>query len=428
MQLSLNSSNGFLERLRSGGIEEEDDEQTRLNKTLLFFATGLVCLTSILWLLIYWILGPKLSASLPFLYQLLLTANLLIYIGTRNFNVFRVTQLGLFLFTPFVMQWSIGNFINSSGIALWALLAPFGAILCIGIKDSLPWFFAWVVLMLFSGAADFMLVGQPGVEHTQVPPHTMVTFFTLNFVAVASIIFTLLRYSTIEKEGFRSRLQKEHLLVQDAHARSEALLLNILPAPVAERLKATDQTIADGFQNVTVMFADISRFTEMAANLPPTEVFSTLNRIFSAFDEMAERHGLEKIKTIGDAYMVAGGLNLETQHYTRAVASLALEMRALLQHDFVVNNSRLELHIGISTGPVVGGVLGKKKFIYDLWGDTVNIASRITESAPSGRIWCDELTCSLLGTDFLFSARQQIKLKGRGDASVYELVGYRHLV
>lgn len=419
--MDIVAKQGFIERLKSAGITPEDNERERLNKTVLVFATGLVSVTSGLWLMIYGAAGSMLSSTLPFVYQILLTANLALYIQTGNFKRFRVSQLSFFLLAPFIMQWAIGDFINSSGVILWGLLGPFGAMLCLGTRESVACFIAWVALTLLSGLSDFLpILAASG--SLNIPLKTSTGFFALNFIAVASIIFILLRYSILEKEKISARLNEAHLALVNEQARSERLLLNILPAPVAARLKDEGQTIADGFDYATVMFADIVSYTEVAANLAPHDVFAILNRVFSAFDDLVEKHGLEKIKTIGDAYMVAGGLNLGTEQHVHAMANLALDMRTLLRNDPSVNPSRLELHMGICTGPVIAGVLGKNKFVYDLWGDTVNIASRITEEAASGQILCDEETYRILGGDYKFAVPFERNLRGRGHTRLYEIV------
>ena len=221
------------------------------------------------------------------------------------------------------------------------------------------------------------------------------------------------------------RLQEAHRLLQIEQDRSERLLLNVLPGPIAERLKNSDQTIADGFAEVSVMFADIVNFTRVAEGLTPQQVFTMLNKIFSSFDELAEHYGLEKIKTIGDAYMVAAGLNDARSDYTEALADMALEMCALLNRDFNINEMHLELRIGIGTGPVVAGVVGKKKFIYDLWGDTVNIASRVTTEGVPGRVQVDERSYRRLRGRFDFHAPQTLLLKGKGPMVVHRLIGRR---
>ena len=171
------------------------------------------------------------------------------------------------------------------------------------------------------------------------------------------------------------------------------------------------------------MFVDIVNFTRVAEGMTPQQVFSMLNGIFSSFVELAEQYGMEKIKTIGDAYMVAGGLNNESCNYTRAIADLAIAMRELLQRDFSVNAMHLDVRIGIGTDPVVAGVVGKKKFIYDLWGDTVNLASRITSEGVPGMIQVDETTYRRLAEHFDFHPPQTIYLKGKGNTVVYRLLG-----
>ena len=419
----MNESPGLREGFRTAGILPTDSEEIRLQKSLLIFATGLISFASMLWLLIYWQLGPRFSSTIPFLFQLLLVGNLFIYLRTLNFNAFRQVQLALFLFMPFVAQWSMGNFIASSGVSLWALLAPIGAVLFIGPREALAWFFGYVFLTVFSGGVDYYLADSLPAPLSRVPTQTAVFFFALNFVAVSTIVFLLLRYSTVEKNKALTRLEEAHRQLQTEQERSERLLLNILPGPIADRLKNSNQTIAD----VSVMFADIVNFTKVAEGLTPQQVFSMLNRIFSSFDELAEKFGLEKIKTIGDAYMVAGGLNDECENYSEALLDMALEMCHLLERDFEVNQMRLQVRIGIGTGPIVAGVVGKKKFIYDLWGDTVNIASRITNEGAPGTVQVDESTYRRLRQRFDFHEPKTIYLKRKGDTIVYRAIGRKPL-
>jgi class 3 adenylate cyclase len=410
--------------LQNAGIRPEDSEELRLNKSLLMLATGLISVAIMVWVAIYSVLGPQFSTTVPFAFQLLLAGNMLLYIRSGNFDFFRVSQLGLFLFLPFLAQWLGGTIITTSGVLLWALLAPVGAILCIGPQQSIGWFIAWATLTALSGAMDVYLADYTLMAlKDNVPTRTTLVFFTLNFIAVSSIIYMLLRYSIAEKRKMQQSLEVAHQQIQIEQERSEKLLLNILPGSIADRLKTSDKTIADGFADVTVMFADIVNFTQVAANMSPSQVFAMLNRIFSAFDELAEQFGLEKIKTIGDAYMVAGGLNEDLSDYSAAIADMAVAMRDLLRRDFAINASHLEVRIGIGTGPIVAGVLGKKKFIYDLWGDTVNIASRITSEGVPGMIQCDTMTYHRLSASFDFHEPQTIYLKGKGNMTVYRLIG-----
>jgi PAS domain S-box-containing protein len=204
---------------------------------------------------------------------------------------------------------------------------------------------------------------------------------------------------------------------------SENLLLNILPAPIAARLKLEENTIADSFADVTVLFADLVGFTQISAQIPPTELVSLLNDIFSTFDQLAERHGLEKIKTIGDAYMVAGGLPIKSSDHAEAIAEMALDMQAAIAQFNTRSGKAFDIRIGINTGAVVAGVIGIKRLIYDLWGDTVNIASRMESQGIPGQIQVTSTTYQRLRDKYTFEYRGEIQVKGKGEMMTYLLTG-----
>lgn len=204
---------------------------------------------------------------------------------------------------------------------------------------------------------------------------------------------------------------------------AERLLLNILPKVIAQRLKQLESTIADNFEEVTVLFADIVGFTELSARFPPAQVVELLNRIFSAFDELSDYYGLEKIKTIGDAYMVVGGLPTPRPDHAEATANMALDMQQVITKFNNQNNQTLSIRIGINTGPVVAGVIGIKKFSYDLWGDTVNIASRMESQGLPDKIQVTEFTYKKLQDNYLFEERGTIQVKGKGKMTTYFLKG-----
>ncbi|MBE9228685.1 PAS domain-containing protein [Phormidium sp. LEGE 05292] len=210
------------------------------------------------------------------------------------------------------------------------------------------------------------------------------------------------------------RLEKE---------RSELLLLNILPEPIATRLKEDSSVIAESFNEVTIMFADLVGFTSLSTKLQPIELVNLLNEIFSTFDQLVEELGLEKIKTIGDAYMVAGGLPIPRKDHAEAIADLALTMLNIMQQFRLSIDEELQIRIGINTGVVVAGVIGKKKFIYDLWGDAVNVASRMESHGIPGYIQVTEATYQLLKHKYLFEKRDQIHVKGKGIMTTYFLIG-----
>ena len=206
---------------------------------------------------------------------------------------------------------------------------------------------------------------------------------------------------------------------------SEKLLLNILPKPIAERLKAQQTTIADSFGEVSVLFADIVGFTELSARMSPTELVKRLNVIFSHFDQLAEKYGVEKIKTIGDAYMVVGGLPTPRDDHAEAIAQMALGMQAKIAKLSAETGEKLAIRVGINSGPVVAGVIGVSKFTYDLWGDTVNVAARMEVTGFAGSIQVTDVTYELLKDKYLFEKRGLIPVKGKGDMITYLLVDKR---
>jgi len=413
----------YVDRLRAAGVQPGDSADLALKKQLLLFAMGLMTIVPVTWLVLYSVMGLQISPTLTFGYQIATLAVLVFYVVTLNFAVFRFMQLALFLFFPFVLQWSLGNFISASGVVLWGLLAPIAAILLCGPRDSIPWFIAYIFIIAMSAIVDYNLA-EAIVKGPVIPAKASVIFFGLNFMLMGGIVYALLRYSATETEKAKASLEDAHRLLQIEQERSERLLLNILPGPVAERLKQDSGTIADGFADVTVMFADIVNFTSIAGGMAPQQIFAMLNRVFSSFDALAEKHGLEKIKTIGDAYMVAGGLNDDPERdYTASIASMAIEMRGLAATELKVGDQPIQLRMGIGTGPVVAGVVGKKKFIYDLWGDTVNIASRITAEGGPGNIQVDMTTQRRLRGRFEFDPPQTVYLKGKGDTVIFRLRG-----
>lgn len=240
---------------------------------------------------------------------------------------------------------------------------------------------------------------------------------------------TLLRArvtTSLEKKRLRdmdrilfARLQEEKELVEIEKEKSEHLLLNILPGTIAGRLKAGEKTIANGHQIVSVLFADLCGFTKLSRKTSPADLVSMLNEIFTTFDDIVKNHGVEKIKTIGDCYMLVGGLPNPRDDHAHAVADTALEMVQALER---INKNRdidLAMRIGIHSGPVVAGVIGKIKFTYDIWGDTVNVASRMESSGLPGKIHISEQTMAELNSQFNLEERGLVECKGLGQVKTF---------
>jgi class 3 adenylate cyclase len=399
-----------LERLALAGALPSDTDEDRLRKATLTLASVLITLLSFVWVGTYLALGLWLSALIPFSYQVASVVGLVLCVHRKRWSLFRSTQLSLILVLPFLLQWSLGGFVDSSGVCLWAFVATLGAVMVSGPRPAVWWFAGFLALLAVSAGIDATLPS----KGDEIPDWLVTVFFLLNMGGVSLTAFVLLEYFV------RSRDRAYGLLAQEQD-RSERLLLNILPQPIAERLKVSHGVIAERRDEVTVLFADLAGFTPASEELPPEEVVTLLDSIFSSFDSLVERHGLEKIKTIGDGYMVASGIPTARADHAEAAAELGLDMVAAVEA--IPAASGLALRVGIDSGPVVAGVIGKTKFSYDLWGDTVNTASRMESHAPPGAIQVSERTYLRLRGRFRFEPRGDLEVKGKGLMTTYLLVG-----
>jgi adenylate cyclase len=403
----------WIKRVATAGTLASDTDEERLRKGVLTLAPLVISLLAVVWVVAYWFLGRPLSAAIPFAYQVASLGSLVIFVRTKRYRLFRFTQVLLMLLLPFLLQLSLGGFVPSSGVILWSAWAPFGALMFYGAREAVPWLLAFLGLATLAGVLDPLLPSGP-----VIPVGVVVTFFVLNIGAVAASTFMLVRFFVREREKAMAALQTER-------EKSERLLLNVLPEPIAARLKAGEGIIADGFPEVSVLFADIVDFTPLADRLRPEEVVALLDEIFTAFDALADRHGLEKIKTIGDAYMVAGGLPVPRQDHEEAVAEMALGMLEEVARCAERFGTPLSVRIGIDTGPVVAGVIGRRKFIYDLWGDTVNTASRMESHGLPGTIQATRTVYDRLRDRYEFEERGSVSVKGKGAMTTYLLVRRR---
>jgi class 3 adenylate cyclase len=390
------------------GITPSDSEELRIQKTVLVLSSTLMASLTSIWVVTYASLGLWVSAAIPLAYGSASVIGIYAFARTHRYLLFRRSQLWLTLALPFALQWSLGGFRNSSAVCLWGFTAPVGALLFVGARQAVPWFLAFATLVVVSGAIDPALAA--GAPH--IPSGVVVTFFVLNLLGVTSTTYVLLQYFVRARDRER--------------AKSERLLLNVLPAPVAARLKQREGIIADAYEDVSVLFADVVGFTLLSERLAAPDLVALLDRVFARWDQLAARHGVEKIKTIGDAYMVAGGIPIPREDHAEAIAEMALAMQAEAARLAVETGSPLQVRIGIDSGPVVAGVIGRAKFTYDLWGDTVNTASRMESHAQPGTIQVTARTYDRLREGYELRPCGTVDVKGKGRMSTYLLTGRRH--
>jgi class 3 adenylate cyclase len=404
-----------LGRLALVGADPSDDEDTRLRKGLLVLIVVLILPISLAWCALYVTFGGPVGYT-ALIYFAVSVGSIVVFARTRDFGLLLRVQLVAILLTTNLSMIPLGGILGSGGVGLWGILGPLGALVFTGIRSGIRWYVAFLVIFLGSGVAGILFAPE-----SPLPSWFANTMLALNIAVGGTIVFTLLALFAKQREDALLALRTEH-------ERAENLLLNILPGSIAERLKASPMTIADQFEAASVLFADVVDFTPRSEQLSPAEVVETLDRLFSHFDTLAERYGLEKIKTIGDAYMVAAGVPDPRPDHATVLARLALDMTASMAAGAAVGDLGLELRIGVNSGPVVAGVIGRKRFLYDLWGDAVNIASRMESQGTPGRIQITEPTRELLGDEFECEPRGTVSVKGKGEMETWYLVGRRDAV
>jgi guanylate cyclase len=396
------------DRVLAIGADPRDATDERFRKRLLVGVALVILPVGFLWGCLYWGFGEHAVALTPWAYVTGSAVSLVVFARTRDFASLRTAQLLLILVAPALGMVMLGGLRESSGVILWSLFAPLGAVAFDRPGRAWGWFSAFVVTFLV--ALGLSEVVRP--NGADLPEGFVRTFDVLNIVVVSFVAMLLLVTFARGREA--------------AQARVEALLLNVLPADVAERLQSDPTSIADHFDEASILFADVVDFTPLAGGLDAREVVGLLDRLFTSFDELVDRHDVEKIKTIGDCYMVAAGVPRQRPDHARALASLALEMRECAKRCLPESDGRdLRLRIGISSGPVVAGVIGRRRFLYDLWGDTVNMASRMESHGTPDEIQITRSTWMLLDDHFVTEPIGLVDVKGKGAIETWRLVGAR---
>jgi adenylate cyclase len=386
---------------RIGAAPDDSTERALQKRLIVSLSIGLLPLT-LGWSAVYLAAGAPLSAAIPGLYTVIAPIHTAVFARTRNLALYRSIQLLMFLILPWLLMMSLGGFRDSSVVMIWAALCPLAALLLEDLRQTVFWIAGFVSLLILSA------ILQPYLVPAGLPETFVTWFFVLNVGAVIAIAFALLYYFVGQRNFFQER--------------SEMLLHNILPKEISEALKANQQPIAAQYEDASILFADVVEFTPMAATMTPMRLVDLLNDVFQCFDDLVEKYDLEKIKTIGDCYMVAAGVPRSCPDHASVIVNLALDMRtAVTGRKF--GERQLAFRIGINSGPVVAGVIGRKKFIYDLWGDAVNIASRMESQGQSQCIQITGNTFRLIKDQFNCEAKGKIKIRGADELEVWHVLG-----
>ena len=396
----MNSSfKKLLTRIAAIGADANDDEETRLQKSLLVICSIPSIITGAAWGLMYISFGELYAGLIPLSYSVVSTLSLIYFGLSHRYQVFVFSQLLLILLLPCALMTALGGFISGSVVIFWAIISPLGAMLFAKPGQAPRWFAAFALLVIASG------ILQPWISfENNLTAAQRNLFFIINITGIGSLIFFMVFYFVQKKNFFQER--------------SESLLLNILPKEIADILRKETKTIADQFDNASILFADLVGFTPMSQSMTPAGIVELLNEVFSEFDMLADKYGLEKIKTIGDCYMVASGVPRPRPDHASALVKMAVDMRDYVNAN-IFSGKRIQFRFGINSGPVIAGVIGRKKFIYDLWGDAVNVASRMESQGRTGLIQVTGETYELIKEDFDCEYQGTIEIKGKGEMKVW---------
>ena len=393
-----------------GATSDESDDE-RIHR-ILYVAASFGSVPALLlygWLFLHF--DAPLAALAMFCYLAVSVLCLLLFgLFRRHFHLYLRLFLSALLMAVLAVTFVLGGIAPSAVHCVWGILAPLGALVVLSHREAVRWFWAYLGVVGLGLLMSHMIEQPLNV----LSPGAGLRLTVMNITGVSIFAFAILYYFVQQRDlAFR--------LLRGERERSEDLLLNILPKDIVAVLKNSPQTIANQFDGATILFADVVNFTPLAATMAPTQLVELLNQVFSYFDSLVDKYEVEKIKTIGDCYMVAAGVPRPRSDHAHVMTRLALEMRDYVeQHEF--GGHRLALRIGLNSGPVVAGVIGQKKFIYDLWGDAVNTASRMESQGSAGIIQITAATYDLIAGDFTCEPRGKIDVKGKGEMEVWQVL------
>lgn len=402
---------GFIAWVSSIGHGPDDDAATRTRKATAAMTAVITTAVVLPWTVFYWVLGIYVAAAVPTFYMIT-TLGLLVHLArSKNDTYLRYGQLAMFLVLPVLVHISLGGFANSSAVILFSSVVAIGGVSFAGVRRPGWWFVIYGILVFAMVPLD-ATVREWAPE---VPADVITLFFAVNIVSTAGISFMVILFFV----QARNRLTRE---LEIERQRSDELLRNVLPASIADRLKDGEQPIADRHDEVGVLFADIVDFTPTSEKMTANELVVGLNGVFSAFDSIVLEHGLEKVKTIGDAYMVVAGAPDPTADITD-LARCAIAMREAAAASQLGDRRTLAMRFGMDLGPLIAGVIGESRLIYDVYGDTVNTASRMESEGLPGRIQVTERVAGRLSADFVVTERGIVDIKGKGPTRTFFLDG-----
>lgn len=385
-----------------------DSQELRQQKFAAFLLAGSCCVAGLIWFAMYYVVfGWGTIAALPLSFVVIVGLALVVSHLSRNHLYAVNAQIICIMGITGLIQWNIGGALDSGLVLFWGFCGPICALVFYSVRQSIPWFLLFLGMVLITALLDESFhANRESVSHD-----LQIFFFAMNFITASTVVFIFAGYYVSSATAEREKVDR--------------LLLNVLPAEIAPILKDSDETIAESFDSASVLFADIVGSTPLFATLSPEEAVDWLNEVFVMFDRLVEHHGLEKIRTIGDNYMVASGVPTPRADHAEAIALLALDMLRGLTQIPARDGKRIEFRIGINSGPMVGGVIGRTKFHYDLWGDAVNVASRMESHGEVGRVQIGRATYELLGDEFICEPRGTIQVKGKGEMECWFLNDHR---
>jgi len=387
------------------GCLPTDSDQEKVRKEVFVVMNLGGALAGVLWAVMYAALGKPSSGLIPLVQSVVVAAVLARFVMTKRLGLLPVPFLGSGILLPLWLQLSLGGYVHGSAVVMWAFMAPLFALLIRPAREAAIWLAAFVIDLVVAALLDASVAQNV----RPLPNVAVLTLFALNIAGIGQLTFLVISYFRAQRDA--------------AERRSESLLLNVLPEPIAVRLKRGEEPIADHHDDISVLFADLAGFTVRSAHETPAETVAVLNEVFSAFDSLVRRHGLEKIRTIGDSYMVAAGVPVARPDHAHAICALALDMKSEVARLNADHDWDLSFRIGINSGPAVAGIVGREKFHYDLWGDAVNVASRMESHGLADQIQVTEAVYERLKDNFAFERRGLVDVKGKGPTLTYLLMG-----